>query len=135
MAYKQMVTPKASANTVDCLRPQRCIVLESNSVLQLWWKSSRLLCNHAFPIACWFPGIFLARKAWTWGHILLVSVPEKVSNTPLLLLKYKEREYHMQWPKHIIIHIKWHHQSSLQESFYLIIIIPKSKIKETFYFL
>ena len=46
-----------------------------------------LLVMYTFPHgvtdAFWFIcGTFVCRKAYTWGQILLVSVPEKVSNTP-----------------------------------------------------
>lgn len=51
-----------------------------------------MLCFHGVTEAFWFVcGTFVCRKAYTCGQILLVSVPENVSNTPFFL-KMREKK-------------------------------------------
>lgn len=47
---------------------------------------------HGVTDAFWFAcGTFVCRKAYTKGQILLVSVPENVSNTPFFLKVTKQK--------------------------------------------
>lgn len=63
--FQRSLRKRASKNKDEARRP--CSLLPPQGVTEAFWVVS---------------GTFVCRKEYTWGQILLVSVPENVSNTP-----------------------------------------------------